>query len=120
MVCSSAACPPPPLPAAAAAIPQRTADTTAPGSYSSRHKGTLPGQCVRPPSGQRAQRCTGHVGPHITFINTCYSMVSPLNIHVEALRSLLLTPKNEVLPTQTLRSQGFKCLMKQSTSSSPI
>lgn len=40
----------------AAAIQQRTADTGAPGSYSSRHTGSLPGQCVRPPSGQRERK----------------------------------------------------------------
>lgn len=44
-VSSVAACP-------AAVILQRTADTAAPGSYSSRHTGSLPAQCVRPPSGQ--------------------------------------------------------------------
>lgn len=49
-------CPLPPLPPPpAAAIPRRTADTAAPGSCSSRHTGSLPGQCVRPPSGQRAR-----------------------------------------------------------------
>lgn len=55
----------------AAAIQQRTADTAAPGSYSSRHTGSLPGQCVRPPSGQReAQTCTGHPpGPHTASLH---------------------------------------------------
>lgn len=40
------------LPWFAAAIPRRTADTAAHGSYSSRHRGSLPAQCVRPPSGR--------------------------------------------------------------------
>lgn len=58
-----------PLPAAA--TPQRTADKAAPGSCSSLHTGSPPGQSARPPSGQGSTNVQrGHGGPHKTFCAT--------------------------------------------------
>lgn len=69
---SAAAC-------AAVSIPQRTADTAAPVSYSSHHIGSLPGRCARPPSVQGKDRNTGQRGPSATLlINTSYNTALPL------------------------------------------
>lgn len=55
----------------AVATPQHTADIAAPGSCSSPHTGSPPGQFARPPSGQGSTDVqSGHEGPHITFCAT--------------------------------------------------
>lgn len=120
-------CPLPPLPpAAAAAIPRRTADTAAPGFCSSRHTGSLPGQCVRPPSGQRAReaekrscRSLRHIHLHcVQHAFTFKHMASTLSDDLKKRKK-----KKKVLSVCSSRlfsDLGFKCLMKYSTSTFPI
>lgn len=96
---------------AAAAIRQRTADTAALGSCSSRHTGSLPSRCVRPPSGQNKQS-----DPQTTCATTkgcCYFLKTGLSgvwcAHIQLQLSLF-----SVLPFFAKR---FDVLLEASTQS---